>query len=785
MSTSPGPHDDPGSAPLDPPPAWLSRIAAAHVTGARVRVGRQGLVYQIGMVRMGRSGRLVLSLPLHLTDRSLWWDRAKIKVFGDLDPGKPHVARLAGERLDPSSTMEHDARRHASVLDFLTGGSLRLADAPQSDQRPLFEILSVLGRGSVDPPERWVHSEDSFVVAARVFIDLLVRQDVQALMDPLPPAVSRDRGGQWLQVLSATLSGDIEGLRRLASRHPLPGQGTPLSSFCGAVFKDTGFFEAALTLLEDGKSLTPARRSERCIELAQILLQLGETERARGFLREAVLTASDDPRRVLHASRELLRVGAIDDAFSVLSEAAARMDAVPDVLLCMAQLQHVAGQLDAAYATLRRIERLDPGRRDVARERGALAMTESRYEDARGILGDVFAEDPRDWVAGTWLTEAHLRLGDIESARRALKEARSVHDSPIHTLLQCAMSDGEEVAKHTELEELLRHWSEPWSIQDVADRHDPYPARARIFEILSSFRGSRGEDLTRVSPLADGPTGVRAVSTGKRDDRSESRSASASAIKAIVTRPLEVVFESFDRIIEQYPDSPHPWCYRGELRLWLGDYAAALDDFDAALGCEKARWAYIGRAAVHLLAGRREEGMAEVEVCRRSFDAVPSATTHIYVGESDRKAGRLDTALLELEESVRVKPGRLSGWINLVLTHHALGHRERASELLLRRVVRVAPRLLRDAARAAGLAPGRATTRGVPSPEDLVPLLEQALLMMRGNRSSHTVTYFDHDGVFRLVRDAHSWVRRLPGLRLPVWEEARRRALHGVSRDGS
>lgn len=781
MSTSPRPTpDDPGSAPLSPPPAWLSRVAGAHVTAARVRLGRQGLVYQVWMEG---SGRLAVSLPLDPADLGPRWHRVKVKAFGEVGSVQSTAARIASERRDPSSTMERDARRHACVLDFLNRGSMRPGASPARGHPPLLEILSVLGRGSIDLPEHWTVSQDSFVITARRFIALLVRQDVRALMDPLPADAPAEE--DWLRVLSAAVNGDIEGLRRLASQSPLPGQDTPMATFCGTVLEDAGFHDAALTLLDDDREqLTPSKRCDRCLELAQILLRLGDTERAHGLLREAILTAGDDPRRVLLACQGLLRAGAVDDAFDVLSEAVPRMDADPDLSLLLARLQHVAGQVDAAHATLRRVERLDPGRRDVARERGALAMTQLRLEDARTILGEVCAATPSDWVAGTWLTEAHLRLGDTESARRTLKEARSVHDSPIHTLLQCAMDDGGQLAKNEELDELLRQWSEPWSVRDVADSKDPYPARARIFSILSSFRGSRGESLTRVSAQANGPTGVRPVPTERRDRRSESRLASADAIKAITTRPLDEVLQTFDRIIEQYPDSPHPWCYRGELHLWLGSTQAALDDFDAALLRDKARWAYIGRAAIHLLAGRREQGLAEIEACRRSFEAVPSATTHIYLGESDRKAGRLDAALRELRESVRVKPGRVSGWINLALTHHARGDHHRAAELS-RRVARIAPRLVRDAARATELSDRVEATGWIPSREHIVPVFEHALVMMRGNRSSHTVTYFDHDGVFRLVRDASSWARRLPALRLPVWEEARRRALSGAHHDAA
>ncbi|MEM7155599.1 MAG: tetratricopeptide repeat protein [Myxococcota bacterium] len=741
----------------------------------RVRLGR-GLVYQF---RTAAGGRFALSLPLTNDRRGLWWDQAKFKVVGDGEPVRPYLARFAAERRDPESSIERDILRHTIVMDFLKGGVMHRTSAASDDLRPLMELLSTLSLGSIEPPKRWTDSEDPFVVAARTFIDLLVRGDLLPLLDPLPSAVVTDRGGEWLHVLSATINGDIAGLQRLAAMDPLPGKGTPLASFCGNVFKHTGFIESALRLLEQGHQPTPSRRCERCIELAQLLLQLGDATRAHVFLREATLNAGNDPEQLLRAVRELMRVEAIDDAYHVLSQAAPHMDRAPEVLFCLAELQHVAGHVDKARTTLDRIGHIAPGRHDVARERAALAMTEERFEDARTMLQQVLVQHPRDWVASTWLTEAHLRLGDIEAAEQALKDARSVHDSPIHTLLQGAMLSLVELRRHDEFKELLADWDEPWSIEDAAQSPGPHPARDYVLSILPSFRGSRGENLTRVSPLADGPTGVRPVATSKRDSRSESRQASAEAVKSIVLRPPEAVFEAFEQIIAQYPDSPHPWCYRGEVRLWLGDFDGAMADFDAAMLRDKARWAFIGRAAIHLMAGRREEGLAQIDACQKSFDAVPSATTHIYLGEADRKEGKLDSALTELRESVRVKPGRISGWINLALTHHALGQPESATEISAR-VCRVAPRLVRDAAAAAGFELPPATTAWIPSTEQLAPVLERSLEMMRGNRSSHTVTYFDRDGVFRQARDAESWVGQLAGLRLPVWEEARRRALHGT-----
>jgi hypothetical protein len=57
------------------------------------------------------------------------------------------------------------------------------------------------------------------------------------------------------------------------------------------------------------------------------------------------------------------------------------------------------------------------------------------------------------------------------------------------------------------------------------------------------------------------------------------------------------------------------------------------------------------------------------------------------------------------------------------------------------------PRLFWDAARSLSLP--------WPPPGQRLPeLLEECLRMMRGNRSSHTMTYFDCNGAMRIVTDA-------------------------------
>ena len=80
-----------------------------------------------------------------------------------------------------------------------------------------------------------------------------------------------------------------------------------------------------------------------------------------------------------------------------------------------------------------------------------------------------------------------------------------------------------------------------------------------------------------------------------------------------------------------------------------------------------------------------------------------------------------------------------------------------------------------DAARALELTRGQTRAPWSPRYEDMVELFEKSLELMRGNRSSHTMTYFDADGRFRQVRDAGQWKIKAGRLRSHLWDETKRR----------
>jgi hypothetical protein len=255
-----------------------------------------------------------------------------------------------------------------------------------------------------------------------------------------------------------------------------------------------------------------------------------------------------------------------------------------------------------------------------------------------------------------------------------------------------------------------------------------------------------------------------------------SRVASGDVLKLVGVLPIPELERRLEALTVKFEDSPHPHCFWGELCLWLGRYDRALASFDAALERAPARWAYVGRAAVHVLRGDHAAADAEIASCNRHFAPLEGATTHVYLGEACRLRGEHAAAIAHLQTAVQVKPGRAGAWMNLALTHLALGTRDEADRIFDMLQARL-PRLVWDAWRTIGGEPCWPIPR-----RHAGSVFESALAMMRGNRSSHRITYFDADDVFRVLPAFASWRQQLPRQAHFVVSALRRRIALGIER---
>ncbi|HMV66908.1 MAG TPA: tetratricopeptide repeat protein, partial [Myxococcota bacterium] len=194
----------------------------------------------------------------------------------------------------------------------------------------------------------------------------------------------------------------------------------------------------------------------------------------------------------------------------------------------------------------------------------------------------------------------------------------------------------------------------------------------------------------------------------------------------------DVVLRRFDALDAELPDEPVTRTYRGELLLWLGRYAEAIVSFDRALALsELTTWAWIGKGAAQWLSG---DAAAAHATWDRGVEAVDfeGPTLFVYRGEALRAAGAIDEARLELDLALRNSRRRVSSWILRALVAADRGDRLPAQRVAAA-VREQIPGLWLDARRATGT-------------DDPPMVLEACLRLMRGNRSSSTVTWQLGDG---------------------------------------
>lgn len=268
------------------------------------------------------------------------------------------------------------------------------------------------------------------------------------------------------------------------------------------------------------------------------------------------------------------------------------------------------------------------------------------------------------------------------------------------------------------------------------------PGHAMMLQLWRRIGGNRSQRLTLIG---EGGRSLRYV------EAPNGRAVATANLLRLPTTAPEEVLRGFDDVIARYPRSPHPFAYRGELRLWLGDIEGALDDFRRARATGHCRWAYVGSAAAHLLRGELARASYYQRVGKFRYGELRTATTHVYRGEVLRRRGDLAAARRDLEIAVENKPGRVAAAMNLALVYDGLGmHAER--DALLARLQRRAPAIIWEASRAAGLPASTAI-----APQQLQPIVDAALRLMRGNRSSivHTLVV---EGEVRVVPDPAAWI---------------------------
>jgi tetratricopeptide (TPR) repeat protein len=480
---------------------------------------------------------------------------------------------------------------------------------------------------------------------------------------------------------------------------------------------------------------------ERAIEAIERALALMGSEQELEFRREAARVAID--------------AGAFELALANLERSIELEPRSPAPHLELAQLVSWRGDDATARRHVEAALARDSNCAAAIRMQGALALRAGSHADAIATLGHALTLDPADYQAHVWLAEAYLCTGKYAEAHAQLHHASMNAEGflVVAWLLRFLVVAAENPTD--------RESVPPWRTEEFAEsllELCPELAQtclrtrslddtvAAVEAALAALRGNRSIYPTHV---VDGQLTRLHTRTGCRH-------ASRWAMQLLrVASPQECLTE-LDQIVARYPGSSLTYCHRGELRLWLGDLEAGKADLEQAIAAVRGtRWAWIGLSTLGLLSGDYQQTLDINAQGIRVMNDTEGPAVYVYRGEAKRKLGRIEEAISELEAALRHHPSRASATINLALAYAATGQIEKYEPLWRRLRDEQASGLLSDAAHELGVTIwGDADETGDWQPErDVqVAVLERALSMMGGNRSSGLLTYHTADAKLRFVQ---------------------------------
>lgn len=344
------------------------------------------------------------------------------------------------------------------------------------------------------------------------------------------------------------------------------------------------------------------------------------------------------------------------------------------------------------------------------------------------------ALDAEHCEAFTWLADRHARANDEPRMTAALNVAiGSAKRLPVMAWalrsLGCLPAKADaDVLSFPRFQEVLGAMEAlGFSLPRSADE-----ARVLLDSMRTALRGNYGEQATHVV----GGALKRLPPSGREGPRSASR----IALESLRSHSLDEVLSALEEVERRHARSSLPACHRAEALLWAGRLDEAAREFERAIAMVRGtRFAWIGLTGVAMLRGAYDEALRVCAEGVRVMGDTSGPAVFIYRGEVLRRMGRLEEARADLELAVRRSPRRLSATINLAL----ISDEAKYAEVVFDR----APALMSDARR--GLE--RPTTRQV---------LERALELMRGNRSTSLITYWAR-GRMRLVPNDEGSARRI------------------------
>lgn len=497
------------------------------------------------------------------------------------------------------------------------------------------------------------------------------------------------------------------------------------------------------------------------MELASLAGRVDRRDEARAALDEALARAqspgqaSGEAEFHRAAAHVAIDVGEFERARAQLERAAALEPDAPGDHVALAELASWRGDFDGARAQTELALVLDADCGPALRMRGALELHAGQQSAALASLEAAIAAAPDDYQAPLWLAELHRQRGALDEAHAALSRAVATADDyllPISLnrfllVAREAESPATEVppARLDDLVDGLRELCPELAQRALASRRTDDTVAA-----VEAALAALGANRSVQSTAAIGPAGALV----RLHTRSGCRHAARHALMLLRVAEAPRCLAAFEPVIERYPESSLPLCHRGELHLWLGDFDRAKADLERAIEIVSGtRWAYIGLSTFGLLDDDYEGSLAVNARGVRIMNDTEGPAIHVYRGEAYRKLGKLAKATRELDAAVEHHPARASAVINLALTHYAAGRDAAGDRLWLRLRDEQACGLLSDAARELDIElwPDEDDEREPLARAHKIAVLDRALEMMGGNRSSGLLSYWTAAGRLRFV----------------------------------
>jgi tetratricopeptide (TPR) repeat protein len=504
-------------------------------------------------------------------------------------------------------------------------------------------------------------------------------------------------------------------------------------------------WEAALHHADAVLKVEP-RAEQVHMERAAILARLSRYDEALACA-DTALSLTPERKYRLEAARIAMDAGAYAAAEAYLAQVARAYEGDPSALVGLATLALFRGRLEDAAQKADEVLRHSPDDVGALRTRGGVAVLRGRYDEAFVDLDAALAIDPNDYQARVFRAEALMRVERYDEVREELHRATMCADGYLlvawilRLLSRMKSGDPQHVLDNYRISELEAGVTElvPEMESDLQSGE-----HARVETVLEeALRRLAGNRTSMPSHLRDGEPIRLQVRTAPRYG-------SRRALELVRTASVELALAELDRMVERFPKSSLPVCHRGELRLWMGDLEGARADLEAAIAIlPQTRWAWIGLTGVDTLEGDPERALSTSADGVRAMGHTTGFSVYAYRADALRRLGRLEEAEADLDKSLGQHSSRLGSWILLGLVRGARGHDDGLLEVW-RHLEDHAIGLLSDAARELGveLWPERDAR---PEPAAAQRVLEHALYMMRGNRSSTCATYRTEDGGVRYV----------------------------------